>query len=234
MWTSIQCVCVFYGLPGNARGLGLCFWVSHSYPGSTRSFQTMPSMRLHLLGGVTWFLCPNMGALTSSWSHGLNTRCWLVETISAALWLVSTILSLLHYCWFFSTTLNDLLTTVLTSYVLFTRSLSCAKWIRSDTEMDHFCSHGTASFHEQSVYTEPFCCCPLLEAQVETRTGPRRHRIVYMYKKAEYLIGVLRTCTRPFKRYCCCRFSPLIWSVNVKWHFTFGCAYCSSCTYKRL
>ena len=59
-------------------------------------------------------------------------------------------------CRFFSATLNDLLTTVLTSYVLFTQSLFCAKWIRSDTEMDHFCSHGTASFHEQSVYTEPF------------------------------------------------------------------------------
>ena len=66
----------------------------------------------------------------------------------------------------------------------------------------------TAFFHEQSVYTEPFCCCPLLEAQVETRTGPRRHRIVYTYKKAEYLVGVLRTCTRPFTRYCCCCFSP--------------------------
>ena len=89
-------------------------------------------------------------------------------------------------CWFFSTTLNDLLTTVLTSYVLFTRSLFCSKWIRSDTEMDRFCSHGTTSSHEQSVYTEPFCCCPLLEAQVETRTGPRRHRIVCTYKKAEY------------------------------------------------
>ena len=45
-------------------------------------------------------------------------------------------------CWFFSATLNDLLTTVLTSYVLFTRSLFCAKWIRYDTEMDRFCSHG--------------------------------------------------------------------------------------------
>ena len=111
-------------------------------------------------------------------------------------------------CWFFSATLNDLLTTVLTSYVLFTRSLFCSKWIRSDTEIDRFCSHRTASFHEQSVYTEPFCCCPLLEAQVETRTGPRRHRIVYTTKKAEYLIEVLRTCTRPFTRYCCCRFSP--------------------------
>ena len=65
------------------------------------------------------------------------------------------------------------------------------------------------SFHEQCVYTEPFCCCPLLEAQMETRTGPRRHRIVYTYKKAEYLIGVLPTCTRPFIRYCCCLFSPV-------------------------
>ena len=48
----------------------------------------------------------------------------------------------------FSATLNDLLTTVLTSYVLFTRSLFCAKWIRSDTytEMDRFCSHGTGLF----------------------------------------------------------------------------------------
>ena len=120
--------------------------------------------------------------------------------------------------------MNDLLTTVLTSYVLFTRSLSCAKWIRSDTEMDNFCSHGTASFNEQSVYTEPFCCCPLLEAQVETRTGPRRHRIVYTYKKAEYLIGVLRTCTRPFTRYCCCCFSPfeistpkMLWTCTEEW-----------------
>ena len=68
--------------------------------------------------------------------------------------------------------------------------------------------HTDRSFYEQFVYTEPFCCCPLLEAQVETRTGPRRHRIVCTYKKAEYLIGVLRTCTRPFTRYCCCRFSP--------------------------
>ena len=57
-------------------------------------------------------------------------------------------------CWFFSATLNDLLTTVLTSYVLFTQSLFCAKWIRSNTEMNRFCSHGTASFHEQSVYTD--------------------------------------------------------------------------------
>ena len=112
-------------------------------------------------------------------------------------------------CRFLSATLNDLLTTVLNSYVLFTRSLFCAKWIRSDTEMDRFCSHGTASFHEQCVYTEPFCCCPLLEAQMETRTGPRRHRIVYTYEKAEYLMGVLPTCTRPFTRYCCCLFSPV-------------------------
>ena len=29
-----------------------------------------------------------------------------------------------------------------------------------------------------------------------------------IYKKAEYLIGVLPTCTRPFTRYCCCCFSP--------------------------
>ena len=110
--------------------------------------------------------------------------------------------------WKFTATPNDLLTTVLTSYVMFIRSLFRVKWIRSDVEMDRFCSYGTAFFHEQSIYTEPFCCCPLLEAQVETRTGPRRHRIVYTYKKAEYLIGVLRTCTRPFTRCCCCRFSP--------------------------
>ena len=89
MWTSIQCVC-FLWTDGDARGLGFRFWASHSYPGSTRSFKTMPSMRLHLLGGVTWFLCPNMGALTSVKSHGLNTRCWLVEKIFAALWLVGT------------------------------------------------------------------------------------------------------------------------------------------------
>ena len=54
----------------------------------------------------------------------------------------------------FSATLNDLLTRVLTSYVLFTQNLFCAKWIRSNTEMNRFCSHGTAPFHEQSVYTD--------------------------------------------------------------------------------
>ena len=79
------------------RGDWGLFWASPSYPGSTRSFKTMPSMRLHLLGGVTWLLCPYLGALTSSWSHGVNTRCWLVEKNLAALWLVGTIMSLLHY-----------------------------------------------------------------------------------------------------------------------------------------
>ena len=82
------------------EGIGALFWVSHLYPGSTRSFKTMPSMRIHLLGGVTWFLCPNMGICDVNKSHGLNTRCWLVETISAALWLVGTQWSPIHYsCW---------------------------------------------------------------------------------------------------------------------------------------
>ena len=66
------------------------FWASNSYPGSTRSFKTMPSMRLHLLRGVTWFLCPYLGALTSLKSHGLYAWFWLVEKNFAALWLVGT------------------------------------------------------------------------------------------------------------------------------------------------
>ena len=49
-------------------------------------------------------------------------------------------------CWFFSATLNDLLTTVLTSYVMFIRSLFRVKWIRSDVEINRFCSHGTGLF----------------------------------------------------------------------------------------
>ena len=76
-------------------------WIAYAprlYPGSTRSFKTMPSMWIHLLGGVTWFLCPNMGIVTSIKSHGLNTRCWLVEKISAALWLVGTQWSPMYYC----------------------------------------------------------------------------------------------------------------------------------------
>ena len=95
MWTSIQCV--FLWTSGECEGTGALVWASHSYTGSTRSFKTMPSMRLHLLGGVTWLLCPYLGALTSLKSHGLNTRCWLVEKNCAALWLVSTFLSLPYY-----------------------------------------------------------------------------------------------------------------------------------------
>ena len=90
----ILCVFFLFDFRGMRGDWGFVFWVSYSYPGSTRSFKTMRSMRM---GGVTWFLCPNMGIDTSSWSHGLNTRCWLVETISASLWLVGTYSSLVYY-----------------------------------------------------------------------------------------------------------------------------------------
>ena len=47
--------------------------------------------------GVTWFLCPYLGALTSLWSHGLYAWFWLVEKNFAALWLVRPISSLYYY-----------------------------------------------------------------------------------------------------------------------------------------
>ena len=94
---DLYTVCVFFMDFRGCEGTGASFWVSHLYPGSTRSFKTMPSMWIHLLGGVTWFLCPNMGIVTSVKSHGLYAWFWLVEKISAALWLVGTQWSPMYY-----------------------------------------------------------------------------------------------------------------------------------------
>ena len=67
------------------------------HQGFTRFIKTMPRMWIQLLCvrvlysyGVTWILWPYMGIVTSHKSHGSNTRCWLVERKSAALWLVRT------------------------------------------------------------------------------------------------------------------------------------------------
>ena len=101
------CACAYDAIHVTAHGKRLGFicacvpLVSRFY--AVRSIKTMPSMWIHLLcacsfpHGVTWILCPNMGIVTSIKSHGLNTRFWLVEINFAALWLVSTSSSLLHY-----------------------------------------------------------------------------------------------------------------------------------------
>ena len=56
-------------------------------------------LRVHVLFpmGSREFLCPNMGIVTSMWSHGRYDWFWLVKTKCAALWLATTTLSLMYY-----------------------------------------------------------------------------------------------------------------------------------------
>ena len=72
--------------------------------GFTRSLKTMPRMWIQLLCacvlysmGSREFLWPYMGICDVNKSHGWNARFWLVETKFAALWLVTTMRSQLHY-----------------------------------------------------------------------------------------------------------------------------------------
>ena len=51
--------------------------------------------------GSREFVCPNMGIVTSHKSHGLNTRCWLVDSKNTALWLVTAYRSLHHYLYIY-------------------------------------------------------------------------------------------------------------------------------------
>ena len=100
-------LCVFSWLLG-CEGSGATF---HGLqrpacnPGSPHEIKTMWKMWIQLLCacvhypmGSREFSWPYMGIVTSMRSPDLNARFWLVETIFAALWLVTPQRGHIHYC----------------------------------------------------------------------------------------------------------------------------------------